>query len=119
MGCSVGSRDAHGGICSVLLGSERTARRRCTAISCSTTALGEVSREKMGTEGGWGALCWWGERRAEGGKMMIKEQSNSSRCYPALASVASTSKLHLHPSGEAFQVLLPPFGGLSVWGKWD
>lgn len=58
-------------------------------------------------------------RRAEGGKMMIKEQSNSSRWYPALASIASTGKPHLHPSGEASQVLLPPFGGLSAWDEWD
>lgn len=59
-------RDAHGGICSVLLGSERTARRRCTVISCSTTALGEVSREKMGMEGGRG-LCVGGEGEEQKG----------------------------------------------------
>lgn len=111
-------RDAHGGICSVLLGSERTARRRFTAISCSTTAPGEVSREKMGRENGWGGFVLVG-RRAEGGKMMIKEQSNSFRWYPALASIASTGKPHLHPSGEASQVFLPPFGGLSAWDEWD
>lgn len=78
-------------------------------------STGRGEQGENGHGGRSGALCWWGGRGAEGGKMMIKEQSNSSWCYPALASIASTSKLHLHPSGEAFHVLLPPFED-SVYG---
>lgn len=60
---------AHTVFWSLLPGSVRTARRPFTAISYSTTALGEVSRTGERGQSGFVGLWyhWWGGRRASSG----------------------------------------------------
>lgn len=71
---------AHAVFWSLLPGSVRTARRRFTAISYSTTAPGEVSRAGEKGQGGFVGLwyLWWrGRRVAEGGNT----QGMGRGCY--------------------------------------